>query len=59
MDDTRFSTPGEQRKIDSMAADILRNVRINRSFILWMGFLSLSLHSALLPMSSSSAKGWA
>ncbi len=43
MDDTRFNTPGEQRKIDSIAADILRNVRINRSFILWMGFLSALL----------------
>jgi hypothetical protein len=43
MDDTRFNTPGEQRKIDSVAADILRNVRINRSFILWMGFLATLL----------------
>lgn len=43
MDETRFNTPGEQRKIDSIAGDILRNVRINRSFILWMGFLSAVL----------------
>jgi len=43
MDETRFNTPGEQRKIDSIAADILRNVRINRNFILWMGFLSAVL----------------
>ncbi len=43
MDETRFNTPGEQREIDSIAADILRNVRINRNFILWMGFLSAVL----------------
>jgi Ni/Fe-hydrogenase subunit HybB-like protein len=48
MDDTRFSTPGEQRKIDSIAADILRNVRINRSFILWMGFLATLLALCLV-----------
>src|SRR5512133_4127022 len=43
MDKTRFSTPREQERIDSVAADILRNVRINRSFILWMGFLFTAL----------------
>ena len=43
MDKTRFSTPVEQERIDSVAADILRNVRINRSFILWMGFLVTAL----------------
>ncbi len=43
MDKTRFSTPREQERIDSVAADILRNVRINKSFILWMGFLLTAL----------------
>ncbi len=43
MDKTRFSTPREQDRIDSVAADILRNVRINKSFILWMGFLVTAL----------------
>lgn len=43
MENTRFSTPREQERIDSVAADILRNVRINKSFILWMGFLVTAL----------------
>lgn len=43
MDNTRFSTPREQERIDSVAADILKNVRINKSFILWMGFLVTAL----------------
>jgi molybdopterin-containing oxidoreductase family membrane subunit len=43
MDDTRFNNPGDQKKIDSIAGDILRNVRINRTFLLWMGFLATML----------------
>ena len=43
MENTRFSTPREQERIDSVAADILRNVGINKSFILWMGFLVTAL----------------
>lgn len=43
MENTRFSTSREQERIDSVAADILKNVRINKSFILWMGFLVTAL----------------
>ena len=43
MDDIRFSKPGEQGKINSLAADILKNVRINTGFLLWMGFLGTLL----------------
>ena len=43
MDDIRFSKPGEQGKINSLAADILKNVRINTGFLLWMGFLGALL----------------
>ncbi len=43
MDQIRFSTPKDQAKIDSLATDILRNVRINKGFILWMGFLTVAL----------------
>lgn len=32
-----------QERLDSISSDILRNVRINKGFILWMGFLSVSL----------------
>jgi molybdopterin-containing oxidoreductase family membrane subunit len=35
------------KKIDSVSSDILRNVRINRGFILWMGFLSVALAATL------------
>ena len=43
MDDIRFSKPGEQGKINSLAADILKSVRINTGFLLWMGFLAALL----------------
>lgn len=43
MDDIRFSKPAEQGKINSLAADILKNVRINTGFLLWMGFLGTLL----------------
>ena len=43
MDDIRFSKPGEQGRINSLAADILKNVRINTGFLLWMGFLGTLL----------------
>lgn len=32
-----------QEKLDLVSSDILKNVRINKGFILWMGFLSVSL----------------
>lgn len=43
MDDIRFSKPGEQGKINTLATDILKNVRINTGFLLWMGFLATLL----------------
>lgn len=42
--------PGSDRyreRLDSISSDILRSVRINRSFILWMGFLTVSLAACL------------
>ena len=36
-----------QERLDSISSDILRNVRINKGFILWMGFLSVSLIACL------------
>lgn len=47
MKEFRFSSPKEQGKIDAVASDILRNVRINKGFILWMGFLLLALAACL------------
>jgi len=57
MDEIRFNTPEEQRKIDSIAADILRNVRINKGFILWMGFLLTLLVLCLLAYTIQLSKG--
>jgi Ni/Fe-hydrogenase subunit HybB-like protein len=34
-------------RVDSVSSDILRNVRINRGFLLWMGFLSAALAACL------------
>lgn len=48
MDAIRFNTPEEKRKINSLATDILRNVRINTGFLLWMGFLFTLLTACLL-----------
>ena len=57
MDEIRFNTPEEQRKIDSIAADVLRNVRINKGFILWMGFLLTLLVLCLLAYTIQLNKG--
>ncbi len=57
MEETRFNNPEEQRKIDSIAADILRNVRINKGFILWMGFLLTLLALCLLAYTIQLRKG--
>ncbi len=57
MEETRFNNPEEQRKIDSIAADVLRNVRINKGFILWMGFLLTLLALCLLAYTIQLRKG--
>jgi Ni/Fe-hydrogenase subunit HybB-like protein len=36
-----------RERVDSVSSDILRNVRINRGFMLWMGFLSVALAACL------------
>ena len=57
MEDTRFSSPEEQEKIDSVASDILRSVRINKGFILWMGFLLLAFALCLYAYTIQLRKG--
>jgi molybdopterin-containing oxidoreductase family membrane subunit len=47
MDEIRFNTPAEKGRIDHLASDILRNVRINTGFLLWMGFLFALLAACL------------
>jgi Ni/Fe-hydrogenase subunit HybB-like protein len=50
--------PGlEQEKIDSLSADILRPVRINKSFLLWITFLFLALIICLYVYSIQLRKG--
>lgn len=36
-----------RQKVETVAADVLRNVSLNRSFILWMGFLTAVLLACL------------
>jgi Ni/Fe-hydrogenase subunit HybB-like protein len=38
-----FSTDQEKAKLDLISSDILKTVRINKGFVLWMGFLLLAL----------------
>ena len=57
MDEIRFNTPREQGKIDSLASDILKNVRINASFLLWMGFLFTLLAACLFAYTIQLRKG--
>ncbi len=57
MDEIRFNTPREKGKIDSLASDILKNVRINASFLLWMGFLFTLLAACLFAYTIQLRKG--
>ena len=52
-----FSSEKYREKLESAASDILRNVRINRGFILWMGFLSVVLAACLFAYSIQLRKG--
>jgi Ni/Fe-hydrogenase subunit HybB-like protein len=47
----------EQEKIETAAADILKPVRINRSFIVWIGFLFIALAICLFVYSIQLRKG--
>jgi Ni/Fe-hydrogenase subunit HybB-like protein len=46
-----------RERLDSISSDILRNVRINRGFILWMGFLTVVLALCLFAYSIQLKKG--
>ena len=43
--------------LDKISADILRPVRLNKGFILWMGFLFLGLAACLVAYSIQLKKG--
>jgi molybdopterin-containing oxidoreductase family membrane subunit len=57
MDDIRFNTPHEKGKIDTISSDILKNVRINAGFLIWMGFLVTLLAACLFAYSIQLRKG--
>ena len=38
-----YNTDIYREKLESVSSDILRNVRINKGFIIWMGILILAL----------------
>lgn len=42
-----FSTVQEKVRLDSISSDILKTVRINKGFIIWMGFLFFALAGCL------------
>jgi len=52
-----FSSDRYREKLDSISTDILRNVRINKGFILWMGFLTLALSACLYAYSIQLRQG--
>ncbi|MCU0363699.1 MAG: polysulfide reductase NrfD [Bacteroidales bacterium] len=44
---TIFKSERYRQKVESVSADILRNVSLNRGFLLWMGFLTAVLLACL------------
>jgi molybdopterin-containing oxidoreductase family membrane subunit len=52
-----FKSDRYQAKLDSVSADILRNVRFNKGFILWMGFLTVTLALCLYAYTLQLKKG--
>jgi Ni/Fe-hydrogenase subunit HybB-like protein len=47
MTGTTISPDKYRERLDQVSSDILRNVRINKGFILWMGFLTAALLACL------------
>ncbi len=57
MAESLFGSDRYKERLDSISSDILRNVRINRSFILWMCFLFVALAVCLLAYTIQLKKG--
>jgi Ni/Fe-hydrogenase subunit HybB-like protein len=57
METSLFSSERYRQKLDEVSSDILKNVRINRGFILWMGFLFTLLAVCLYAYSIQLKKG--
>jgi len=52
-----YSNDLYREKLESVSSDILRNVRINRGFLIWMGILTVSLIACLYGYSIQLHKG--
>jgi Ni/Fe-hydrogenase subunit HybB-like protein len=52
-----FNSTGDQERLDSVSSDILRNVRLNRNFLIWTGFLVTALMLCLFAYSIQLRKG--
>jgi len=57
MDVSLFTSDAYKKKLDSVSSDILRNVRINKGFILWLGFLFVALVVCLYAYTIQLRKG--
>lgn len=47
MSGSQIKSDGYSERLETVSSDILRNVRFNKGFILWMGFLILALAACL------------
>jgi len=47
MSGSQINSDGYNERLETVSSDILRNVRLNKGFILWMGFLSIALAACL------------
>jgi Ni/Fe-hydrogenase subunit HybB-like protein len=57
MEASIFTTDRYRKKLETVSADILKNVRINRGFVLWMGFLFFVLALCLYAYTIQLRKG--
>ncbi|MBK9388881.1 MAG: polysulfide reductase NrfD [Bacteroidetes bacterium] len=52
-----YNTDLYREKLESVSADVLRNVRINKGFLVWMGILTISLAACLYAYTIQLQKG--
>jgi molybdopterin-containing oxidoreductase family membrane subunit len=57
MDRSFYNSDQYREKLVSVSSDILRNVRINKGFLIWMGILTLSLAACIYAYTIQLQKG--
>jgi molybdopterin-containing oxidoreductase family membrane subunit len=57
MSGSLIKSDGYNQRLETVSSDILRNVRFNKGFILWMGFLAISLAACLFAYYIQLSKG--